>query len=530
MDYRLLASLITYIGIIIFCIYIYKNYIHSLYFENKKKQQKIIVGFILILVLVSITSSFISNYLNNANYWLIIYNTLGAFLNFDKSIETDNVLVQTLSDIARMTAILSTASFIGGEFFSYILRRNQKLLTIRKYKKIIAVYTDYDEDSSFIKKIHKDGYYVVVIKDNYDFYNNTEYNLIIFQNDSEGINFYAKYKDKFLNKKVTLVLNEYDSSSLNQDEVKILNISQLIAKDYWLSSHSLIQYFDSCNDNKHLDIAIIGLNNIGKDIFKTAILNNIYSTKQQINYHLWGNINDFESINYDINGSADRILSYDKIIYHEEYVLNQKSLNCLNKCQRIIICDSKDSYVCQEIIRKNNNANDIHLYDNDLAILMSVTNNINSMNVSSFGSFDNFFSFENMFEEDKELLAKKINMFYQKEYNPKANDLNEEWYKIDGYSKRSCIACADYSKVRKLYLKDNKVNGNIDSILCELEHNRWCRFMIIEGYSYDSELEKLTKKRDAINKKHGCLVPFDRLSDYEKLKDLNVLKYIDNED
>lgn len=76
MDYRLLASLITYIGIIIFCIYIYKNYIHSLYFENKKKQQKIIVGFILILVLVSITSSFISNYLNNANYWLIIYNTL----------------------------------------------------------------------------------------------------------------------------------------------------------------------------------------------------------------------------------------------------------------------------------------------------------------------------------------------------------------------------------------------------------------------------------------------------------------------
>lgn len=61
MDYRLLASLITYIGIIIFCIYIYKNYIHSLYFENKKKQQKIIVGFILILVLVSITSSFISN-------------------------------------------------------------------------------------------------------------------------------------------------------------------------------------------------------------------------------------------------------------------------------------------------------------------------------------------------------------------------------------------------------------------------------------------------------------------------------------
>ena len=47
MDYRLLASLITYIGIIIFCIYIYKNYIHSLYFENKKKQQKIIVGFIL---------------------------------------------------------------------------------------------------------------------------------------------------------------------------------------------------------------------------------------------------------------------------------------------------------------------------------------------------------------------------------------------------------------------------------------------------------------------------------------------------
>ena len=81
-----------------------------------------------------------------------------------------------------------------------------------------------------------------------------------------------------------------------------------------------------------------------------------------------------------------------------------------------------------------------------------------------------------------------------------------------------------------IYLKDNKVNGNIDSILCELEHNRWCRFMIIEGYSYDSELEKLTKKRDAINKKHGCLVPFDRLSDYEKLKDLNVLKYIDNED
>lgn len=136
MDYRLLASLITYIGIIIFCIYIYKNYIHSLYFENKKKQQKIIVGFILILVLVSITSSFISNYLNNANYWLIIYNTLGAFLNFDKSIETDNVLVQTLSDIARMTAILSTTSFIGGEFFSYILRRNQKLLAIRKYKKI----------------------------------------------------------------------------------------------------------------------------------------------------------------------------------------------------------------------------------------------------------------------------------------------------------------------------------------------------------------------------------------------------------
>lgn len=65
-------------------------------------------------------------------------------------------------------------------------------------------------------------------------------------------------------------------------------------------------------------------------------------------------------------------------------------------------------------------------------------------------------------------------------------------------------------------IKSTKNGVQLETI-AELEHMRWCRYHYIHNWKYGETI-------DASKRTHKCLVPFEELSEAEKLKDIEAIK------
>lgn len=137
---------------------------------------------------------------------------------------------------------------------------------------------------------------------------------------------------------------------------------------------------------------------------------------------------------------------------------------------------------------------------------------VKNRNVQFFGKLkiDNEMLFES---ETVESVKKKHHSYIN---NPEITK-DELWKTVDIYSKKSSIAAVQYDAIRQKYPCEFKIEEEK-----ELEHMRWCRFMLMDGWKCGVVPEGTTK--DAKNKLHKDLVKYNCLNDNEKRKDEAVLK------
>ena len=397
--------------------------------------------------------------------------------------------------LAKYTAVIVIANVVL-EILGRVYRR-LSMWYLRRKPDSTAIYGDCALREILLPNL-RHGYYA----DSDERIEKAAEHIFLFSDDMKNLQFYARHRKELQGRKVYLLLNEIDSFLLRNDggeDVHYFNLNEMMARDYWKQHHL---YGDSLEGYR---IAIIGFGAAGKAIFKMGYLNNLYSLHQQIEYHIWGASSYDAAFLKDLNCA-----NKDRIVVHEE-PWNEK-ISGIAQMDRVILTEESDMIqTVQQLLYEAPGAH-IHCCSKEGTVFESI---YEAGNILSFGDMREILTEENIKKENTYLQAKLFNYDYvlrtrnaslPKDYE---QDMEQEWRKLNGFTKGSNIARADHYWIEKRLLEEDP--SITEEQLQELEHIRWCRFHYANHWTYGS--------KDKANRRHDLLVPFEELAKTEQQKD-----------
>ena len=135
-------------------------------------------------------------------------------------------------------------------------------------------------------------------------------------------------------------------------------------------------------------------------------------------------------------------------------------------------------------------------------------------------SLDNIFH-DSLFEQ-----AQELNLRYTAAAagrSPEAYSREEEWRKLDAFTRCSNISAADFGQVCREILSGMRRRnpGQPESerleLLARLEHIRWCRFHYLNNWTFG--YPEQGGRKDSMRRVHSDLRPYDSLPEEEREKD-----------
>lgn len=377
----------------------------------------------------------------------------------------------------------------------------------------IVVYCE-DRDKQLMRKNIKK----CVIGNKEKIRDDVKSNVIMYDNDLDNLNFYYANKNKFEKSTVYMHLEQMDSFLLKENTIKFFNETELVAREYWKKFH-LLNYLH--NDEMKIKIAIVGFEQLGQKILTFGLLNNIYAKNQNIEYHIWGRNAVYESMSSNMN-----LMNGDSVVFHNEKW--EEDYNEFATFQRIIVTKENSIDLLQALLYLPQES-EIHYYNKGAVKLEDL---FASKKLCSFGATEEVLTQRNIMSEELYRLGMELNLSYQHNYAENYEEIkhNEKemyslWEALDGFTKGSNIAAADYHEIRLLtyqYLSKNE-NDFIKNKewLSEAEHIRWSRYHFLNHWSYgEVEGEKTKDKEKRI---HQDLVPYSKLTKEEQEKDWDTI-------
>lgn len=343
--------------------------------------------------------------------------------------------------------------------------------------------------------------------------------ILFFSNDIMNLNFYQQNKEFFKGKKVYVKLNEIDSFLLRENTIHFFYINEIIARKYW-QKHHLLPYLNG--KNYLVKVAIVGFGELGQSLLNYGLLNNLYDVNQQIEYHVWG-----DSCMYEHSMQGMDLMNSDRIIYHGDNWREQ--IQQFTGMDRIIITDESQMELLQTFLYICNDA-DIHYFNPGSALLENI---YKKEQLVSFGQYTDILTESNIKGDELYRAAKELNYKYACLYGSVSGDANkreiemeEQWELLDGFTKGSNIASADYHEIRKLLVaKAKKENAELSmEQLGQMEHTRWCRFHYLNHWSYG--VPENGKNKDVVHKIHVCLIPFEKMAKEDQRKDYQAVEVL----
>ncbi len=340
-----------------------------------------------------------------------------------------------------------------------------------------------------------------------------KYHIIMFDEDEKSFNFYAANKDRLANQAVYIKSNTADAFKLNVDGVKFFNINEIIAANYW-RDRNLTEFMTDSGIN--IKIAVLGFERLGQKLLSGAVLNNLYSLNQRIEYHVWGDFGLYKNLHDDLE-----LMNGDVIVWHEDNAEN--AVNTIAGMDRIIITDNNIDMISALTELGADDKTDCFDPYGRIDIVY------NDSRVYTFGRYEDILTEENIKTDNLYYLAKRLNYQYAVMYGgTRADTANEdaaieaEWNKLNSFTKGSNIASANYHDIRLIIMK-NRGATKVTDEMAEIEHIRWCRYHYLNHWKY---AETADGKKDAAKKLHPCLVPFSDLSADNMGKDKDAINLL----
>ena len=322
------------------------------------------------------------------------------------------------------------------------------------------------------------------------FINNASRYLLMFSSDARNLEFYSKNYESLKDKNVYIMLEDISRQNIENPLITVFSMAENCARQYWKDHPSL----------QNEKIAIIGFENVGKNILLYGLQMNLIDPGQHYEYHIYGDGTGFRREHTELDK-----MEPDEIIFHDDGVYEFAEMADFD---RIIICGGRDengniATVSKLLVSVQINC-PIYVYAPNGDI---ITNLFGKNRLICFGTTKETVSADMIFNEKSMEDARRQHEFYYKQYG------GTPWEKLDCFKRYSNVSSSDYMcTVNRLLEKGVSVES-----IAELEHIRWCRYHYIYNWKYGVET-------DSSKRTHNCLIPFSELSEEEKIKDIEAIK------
>ena len=301
-------------------------------------------------------------------------------------------------------------------------------------------------------------------------------------------------------------MTDFSVDSLPPD-MHLFSLRDVLSRSYW-KTHPL------CGDETQ--IVLIGSGSAGSAILERALLTNVFEPGRRIEYHVFGNPDDFASLHPAIVRAlvlegGDDILH----LYPGEWT-EQREL--IQAADRILLCADSE----QE---------NLSIYG-QLHSWFSTKASIHLMlqtpvaGLDSFGDRETVLTPEFVMRDEINRLAIRMNDIYNRyAAQPTA------WRDLSEFLRQSNIAAADHLPVKVRYLLQNDRLTDIGpeeyrqayqqyvlrrdadaGLFQEMEHRRWLRFYWMYNWDFDPV-------RDNTLRRHPMILPYRELSPEDQKKD-----------
>lgn len=312
--------------------------------------------------------------------------------------------------------------------------------------------------------------------------------LIMYSDNKRSLELYSRNYEHLHDRRVYIMLEGVSGQSIENPRLSVFSISENCARQYWRKYPP----------EKSERIGIMGFDSLGCELLIYGLQMNIIDPGQHFEYHIYGGSSSFEREHTEMDKMAP-----DSVIFHGSDVCYET----VAEYDRIIICggDVSDnvSAVSRLLAAAQVNGS-IYVYAPEGGIADSL---FGSGRVTCFGAAEETASADIIFNESSMEAARRQHEYYVNKYG------GVPWEKLDAFKRYSNVSSSDYlHTVNRLAEK-----GVPMETLAELEHIRWCRYHYINNWKYGS----IT---DSSRRIHSCLVPFEKLSEEERLKDIEAIQ------
>lgn len=408
-----------------------------------------------------------------------------------------------LIEIARWLAPAVTASWIL--LFFNTLREQILHFIYLCTGKSIAVYGPEEEKNALINEIKS---FAIDGKDR--FVQASKY--ILLDDEETNFAFYNANKQQMQDHPVYLKSQFLSSNSISDGQLYVFCAEETSARLFW-KEHFL--YPLSKKHNHEIDVVMIGFGKLGQELLTFGLQNNIFAADQKIAYHIFGDGSRFEATHTQLGNISDPIVFYDKPWYQHLELLEQAAMV-------IVVTQEQQTQLLQELLFATKRGA-IHVFSANMSStpLLSGKERLQIFDWKTKAQKLDYILNDTLYKR-----AKHINLRYAHLYSDvpeNKTSMDEEWIKLDTFTRYSNISSADYHEIR---LKMLEYAGTTDTenlspadleLHAELEHIRWCRYHYLNNWSYG--IPENGKNKDKTLRIHKDLVPYQSLTDGEKEKD-----------
>lgn len=420
-----------------------------------------------------------------------------------------------LLELSRWSAPFVTTSIILSVLGKIFINLRYKLILLFN-KDLIAVYGSEPKTKYLIKSLDGDKKKYIV-SDKAVKSSKIKHHIVMYETQEENLLFYSENMDNFnKNSHVHVWLENFSPHLLNNKNIDfyLLSLAELTAQLFWKNDCTDLNKIVA--SKPVVKIAMIGSGTYFEKMLGYALQINLYSKTQQIEYHIFGDLDEYKNLHYKLprkdydNRTELMIYPQDKIIIHNKKWYEYAEF--LTTVDKIIICEPKDSDVLNIACSLKSYipiTTPLYIQINDsLLIKPDIMNGM-----ILFGDYYKVCHYDEITNNEIIKLAKKQN----DSYNTK-NDVANYWANLDNFLRDSNIFSALYRNINFPNAKDDE----IEEQFAELEHIRWSRFHYMHNWEYG------TSKKDVINRIHPSLTDYAKLSENEKQKDIDAIKSSEN--
>ncbi len=437
--------------------------------------------------------------LNDALFFSIGFYTLN---NTDPA---SNIFIE----LARWTAPLATASGL----IMAVTALKQRLKDFFAYLggESIAVYGSQEDISVILGQLGRRG---IRIKDEERLPKAGRY--ILMGQEEENFKLYQKFENLLAGKQVYLRCRSMNGRASGAS-MNLFFEEEIAARIFW-KKQSL--YDEAGRKNFRLNIVFPEFGILEEQLLLWGLQNNIFHPKQKIAYHVFGESGKFQAIYHELSQMED------PVIFHAGQWYD--SLGLLERADRIIVSDTKELLgdllfaipeKCIDVLAESREAV-LHYESRERLRLFFWRQEAEKLS--------------NILEAKTLDRAKSINLRYAHLYSgveETKENKEEEWGKLNTFTKYSNISSADYHEVRLFMIEEWKQKTGKSEPdeayllkLAELEHIRWNRYHYLNNWKYG--VPQNEKNKDTVKRVHKDLVPFTELTREEQEKDAENIRVL----